>query len=72
MGTYSSSVIECPYYLSDDPKTCSLTCEGVPPGSSVKSHFLSGESMRRQMKKYCAGNYHLCPWARCLEWKYRE
>lgn len=72
MGSYSSASVVCPYYLSDDPKTCSLTCEGIPPGSSIKSHFLDGRRLREQIKKYCAGDYKSCPWCRVLEMKYGE
>lgn len=72
MGSYSSTVVLCPYYMHDDPKTCSITCEGMLPGSSVNSHFLDGPSIRRQINKYCAGDYKRCPWARMMEFKYME
>lgn len=72
MGSYSSTVIQCPFYLHDDPRTCNITCESVLPGSSIKSHFIDGESFRTQIRKYCAGDYKSCPWCRMMEWKYRE
>lgn len=72
MGSYNSAVILCPYYLYDDPKSCNLTCEGMLPGSSIKSHFLDGASIRRQIWKYCAADYKSCPWARVLALKYKE
>lgn len=73
MGSYSSTVIQCPFYLSDDPKSCSITCEGMLPGSSIKSHFMNGAAFRRQIGKYCAGDYKSCPWATVLsKVKYEE
>lgn len=66
MGSYSSTVIKCPFYLSDDPKSCSITCEGMLPGSSIKSHFMNGAAFRRQIGKYCAADYKSCPWATVL------
>ena len=72
MGTYSSADVLCPFYLRDDPKTCCITCEGMVPGSSVRSHFLNGEALRGQIRKYCAAEYEKCPWARALYGKYGE
>ncbi len=72
MGSYTSADIRCPFYLRDEPKICTITCEGMPPGSSLKSHFLDGQSMRTQIRKYCAADYGKCPWARVLEGKYGE
>ena len=73
MASYSSADVKCPFYVSDDPKTCKLTCEGVPPGSTIACHFLNGKAMRVQIRKYCACDYQLCPWARLLfKGKYGE
>ena len=70
MATYSSTVIQCPFYLSDDPKGCSITCEGMLPGSSVKSHFMNGKDMRDHIMRRCAGDYKACAWFRVLWGKY--
>ena len=72
MGDYLAAGINCPYFVRYESKTCHLTCEGVLPGSSVKSHFLNGESLRGQRKKYCAGNYQDCPWYRIVNSKFKE
>ena len=70
MGTYTSVDIGCPFYRRDDPKTSSLTCEGVLPGSTVKSHFGGRDNLQRQIRKYCAGEYRRCPWYKVayLKW----
>ena len=70
MGSYSSADILCPFYVHDDPKTCKLTCEGIPPGSTITSHFLNGKAMRGQIARHCAGDYKACPWFRVLWGKY--
>lgn len=62
MSSFASMSIQCPFYLRDDPKACKLTCEGMLPGSSVTNHFLNGNDLRRQIKKYCEDNYVKCPW----------
>ncbi len=72
MGSYSSADILCPCYFRDDAKTCTLTCEGLPPGSSVRNHFSSGRAMREQIGRYCAGSYRSCPWAGLLTIKYQD
>ena len=72
MATYTSADIKCPFYMSDNPKTCHITCEGVPPGSSVKSHFPDKKTMQAHIGRRCAGDYKACPWYR-LNWaKYEE
>lgn len=40
MGTYTSADVLCPFYEKDSPKTCSLICKGILPGSRIK--ILSG------------------------------
>jgi hypothetical protein len=70
MGSYGSEVIQCPFYLRHDGKTCKLSCEGMLPGSSVTSHFLDGTALKGQIRKYCAGDYAGCPWERVLMTKY--
>ena len=73
MGNYGSEVIQCPFYMRHDSQTCHLTCESMPPGSSIKSHFSDGKAMRGQIRKYCAGDWKLCPWAKLLlRCKYEE
>ena len=62
MGTYTSADVKCPFYRRDDPKTCSLTCESVLPGGSVKTHFGTKANLMDHIGKYCAESYRTCPW----------
>ena len=70
MASYTSADILCPFYRRDDPKTSSLTCEGVLPASTVRSHFGGRDTLNRQIKKYCAGNYKKCPWYKIASLKW--
>lgn len=62
MATYSSTDIKCPFYINDNPQTCKLTCEGIPPGSTIANHFLNGKAMHTHIERRCAGDYKACPW----------
>ena len=70
MGSYSSADVLCPFYEKDIPKTCSLVCEGILPGSRVKFYFPDREGIQRQMRKYCAGDYRRCPWCAVVTARY--
>ena len=70
MGNYKSVEIKCPFYVRHDNKTSAITCEGMLPGSSVKSNLGNGEALRRQITRHCAGDYRSCPWYRTLWGKY--
>jgi hypothetical protein len=72
MGSYSSADVKCPFYRRDDPKTSSLTCEGVLPGGSIKSWFGTKEALTRQIRAYCAGNYESCPWFHIVSYKWEK
>ena len=70
MGTYLSGFVKCPFYRRDETKTGSLTCEGVLPGSSLKSHFGTKTELEAQIRKYCAEDYKQCPWYRAVMIQY--
>lgn len=72
MGTYTSADVLCPYYEKDIPKTCSLVCEGILPGSRIKSYFPDREGIQKQMRKYCAGDYKSCPWYLTVTGRYEH
>ena len=60
--SYRDADMECPYFLRIESQTCHLTCEGVLPGTSVKSHYLNKEALYAHTAKFCAGDYQSCPW----------
>ncbi len=72
MGTYTSADVLCPFYEKDVPKTCSLICEGILPGSRIKSYFPGRAEIQKHMKKYCAGDYRRCPWYGIVRSRYEE
>lgn len=68
MGQYGSEVIKCPFYLRHDRQTCRLCCVGMDSANCTSlHHFENGKALRRQLQKYCAGDYRRCLWARMLE-----
>ena len=70
MASYTYVDIKCPFYMYDNPQTCKLTCEGVPPGSTITGHFQNGKNMRVHISRRCAGDYKACAWFRVLCGKY--
>ena len=72
MASYNAADVKCPFYRRDDPKTSSLTCEGVLPGSSVKSHFGGKKELQRTIRRFCAGDYKTCPWYKVASLKWIE
>ena len=72
MASYYSADVKCPYYMRDDPRACTITCEGVLPGSTVKSHFPGKKAILTQIERRCAGNYKGCPWYQVVSIKYEQ
>lgn len=67
------AVVKCPFYRRDDPRTSGLTCEGVLPGTTVKSHFESWNDLKAYQEKFCTtDDFHRCPWYRCVFRKYSD
>ena len=72
MPSYISADVECPFYVRDNLKTVCLFCEGVLPGSSLRSKFPDKPALLAHMRKYCCEDYRSCPWCRLLMQNYRE
>ena len=68
--SYFSSDVRCPYYQHDNVKESTITCEGVPPGSSIKFHFNGKAGLSQQIRERCAGSYDVCPWYRLISMKW--
>lgn len=62
----------CPFFRRIDRKTRAIVCEGVLPGSTVKSHFGSVDAMRDYNTKHCCDQYETCPWYRVAYVKYLD
>lgn len=70
-GSYIQSGIQCPYYSSDDG--CSkISCEGIIPGSSIKSVFRRKADYAMQITQFCSGRYWNCEICQALDRKYEE
>jgi len=64
MASFYAADVLCPYYQSDVAMECTLTCEGVLPGTTVKHHFPNGTTFRQHLGRFCkTRNYKRCPWA---------
>ena len=72
MGSYYSKDALCPYYQYDDPAARAVVCEGVLPGSTIRSRFPKAEDWHRHMKNRCCKDYKLCHWFRIASYKYGE
>ena len=72
MASYYSVDVKCPFYMCDDPRACTITCEGVLPGSTVKSHFPDKKAIHSQIGKHCAGDYRGCPWYQVVSIQYEQ
>lgn len=64
------SEAQCPFYRSDAARE--ILCEGVPPGSVMKTIFPTAQRALRHFRKYCARDYERCPLCRLLEALYAE
>lgn len=68
--SYFSADVRCPYYMHDNIKESTITCESVPMGSSVKHHFSGKAALTRQIKDRCAGDFESCQWYRLISMKW--
>lgn len=72
MGSYYSKDALCPYYQYDDPTARAVICEGVLPGSTIRSRFQSKDQFQRYMKDRCCGDFKTCHWYRAASLKWAE
>lgn len=70
--SYYSADVKCPFYMHDNIKESTITCEGFAPGSSVRSHFQGKSALTKQIRKYCASGYESCPWYKVASMKWSE
>ncbi len=70
MSSYTNADVQCPFFQDLSASTAALKCEGVLPGSSVKSHFGSHAALNRQLGRFCAGDYKRCPWFHVVSYRW--
>lgn len=69
-GTYKQVYVKCPFYHYDE--NMKITCEGVIPGSSLRTIFHSPTVYSNYMKLYCSNRYNDCPIAKLIDDQYDE
>ena len=62
---WTDSDVLCPFYISADKETRSVSCEGYSEGSTVVSRFRSIAQREKHMGCYCVGRYERCPMYQC-------
>lgn len=62
----------CPFYAHDNVKECTITCESVLPGSTIKHHFPGKQKLAEAVRKYCGDRYQDCPWYKLVSVKWAE
>lgn len=59
--------VRCPFYISDDRPSCSLTCEGYSDGLKLTTKFRSIAQKNIHMGQYCVSKYENCPVAHLVQ-----
>jgi hypothetical protein len=63
---WTEADVKCPFYLADDRKKRSISCEGYCAGADVVSRFRTLAQRERHMGRYCVGGFARCPVYRCV------
>ena len=70
---WGAADVRCPFYVSDDRNTRSISCEGHTDGMELVSRFKSLEKKDRHMGCFCVGRFEKCPVYKCTyEEKYKD
>lgn len=68
-GGHAKVHVQCPYYRTDNGSQ-RIVCEGVLADEPVINWMPSREALRRQIQRYCAGEYWMCPLCEAIDGKY--
>ena len=72
-GSWLKSKIQCPYYKDDNAKFKQITCEGILPGSSVRTTFVSRDDYQTQLEQFCLREtYWSCEICEAIDKKYDD
>ena len=70
---WTAADVRCPFYISDNRKERSISCEGYCQQTQVVSCFKTMGEKDSHMGVYCVGRFERCPMYRCIyEAKYRD
>lgn len=62
---WSAADVRCPFFISEDRKMRSISCEGYQEGVCSVSRFQSLEKKNSHMGRLCAGRFQRCPVYKC-------
>lgn len=59
--SYTEVDIKCPFYLNDNRKNASITCEGHCDNMDCVSKFTTLKERDKYIGVYCISKYERCP-----------
>ena len=62
---WTDADVKCPFYITDDKKQRSISCEGFAEGTDAVLKFRSLARREKHMGICCVENYESCPMYRC-------
>lgn len=62
---WTEADVQCPFYLSDDRESRSITCEGCCVGQRLTSRFRTLQLREKHMGRFCVSDFTRCPLYRC-------
>ena len=63
---WTEADVKCPFYLADDRKKRSISCEGFDAGLDLVNRFRTLAQRESHMGRYCVQCYERCPVYRCV------
>lgn len=71
MTSWIDKYVKCPFYISNNPQKCRLSCESIFEGGlSNQTVFKNKEACRSHIKFFCETNYEECVYYRVNMGKY--
>lgn len=58
---WTASEVRCPFYISDDRRAITISCEGYADGVTVVSKFKDLDKKHQHMGKCCVKKFQHCP-----------
>ena len=62
---WTDADVRCPFYIADDRRARSISCEGYDMGVEAVSRFRSLALKDQHMGDYCVKDFECCPVYRC-------
>lgn len=68
--SYTEVDIKCPFYIDDNRKNRTITCEGYLDNMNITSRFTTLNERDKLMGVYCVCKYEQCPLYQLTNKKY--